>query len=95
MHPAPAPPTRPPPPLARSAPSVPSPTLALITTCALPRHEFLGPDPRVAGYYVDTDGDYHIKWYDTFLGDQWMDDRKWKFDVRLDESGRWVDADEE
>ena len=63
--------------------------------CALHRHEFLGPDPRVAGYYVDTDGDYHIKWYDTFLGDQWMDDRKWKFDVRFDESGRWVDADEE
>ncbi len=58
------------------------------------RNEFLGPDPRVVGYFVDADGDYHIRWYDTFLQDQWMDNRKWKFDVRQDEHGHWVDADD-
>ncbi|EJF56745.1 hypothetical protein BD309DRAFT_873730 [Dichomitus squalens] len=58
------------------------------------RHEYLGPDPRVVGYWVDAEGDYHVKFYDTFLGDQWMDDRKWKFDVRMDEDGKWVDVDD-
>ncbi|RPD79250.1 hypothetical protein L226DRAFT_480067 [Lentinus tigrinus ALCF2SS1-7] len=58
------------------------------------RHEFLGPDPRVVGYFMDADGDYHIRWYDTFLQDQWMDNHKWKYDVRQDEHGHWVDADD-
>ncbi|KAI0765096.1 hypothetical protein C8Q74DRAFT_1205932 [Fomes fomentarius] len=58
------------------------------------RHEYLGPDPRVVGYFVDADGEYHVRWYDTFLGDQWMDSRKWAFDVRQDDAGRWVDVDE-
>ena len=47
----------------------------------------------MVGFFVDADGEYHVKWYDTFLGDQWMDGRKWAFDVRRDpESGRWVDV---
>ncbi|PIL27400.1 hypothetical protein GSI_10548 [Ganoderma sinense ZZ0214-1] len=58
------------------------------------RHEYLGPDPRVVGYFVDAAGEYHVKFYDTFLGDQWMDNRKWAFDVRQDEDGKWVDAAE-
>ncbi|KAI0746633.1 hypothetical protein C8Q80DRAFT_1104905 [Daedaleopsis nitida] len=58
------------------------------------RHEYLGPDPRVAGYFVDAAGEYHVKWYDAFLGDQWMDNRKWTFDLRLDARGRWVAADD-
>ena len=64
------------------------------TTRTTSRHEYLGPDPRVLGYFVDAAGDYHVKFYDTFLGDQWMDNRKWTFDVRLDEDGNWVDAAE-
>ncbi|KAI0365965.1 hypothetical protein BV20DRAFT_953241 [Pilatotrama ljubarskyi] len=58
------------------------------------RHEYLGPDPRVAGYVVDADGEYHIKWYDAFLKDQWVDNQKWSFDVRLDASGNWVEVDD-
>lgn len=64
------------------------------TVTRIGRHEYLGPDPRVVGYFVDAAGDYHVKFYDTFLGDQWMDNHKWTFNVRLDESGKWVDADE-
>ncbi|KAI8986815.1 hypothetical protein BD414DRAFT_545226 [Trametes punicea] len=58
------------------------------------RHEYLGPDPRVAGYWVDADGEYHIKWYDAFLKDQWVENRKWSFDVRLDARGHWVEVDD-
>ncbi|KAI0674177.1 hypothetical protein C8Q78DRAFT_966556 [Trametes maxima] len=58
------------------------------------RHEFLGPDPRVAGFWVDAAGEYHVKWYDAFLGDQWIDDRKWSFDVRPNARGDWVEADD-
>ncbi|KAI0646173.1 hypothetical protein C8Q79DRAFT_1118681 [Trametes meyenii] len=58
------------------------------------RHEFLGPDPRVAGFWVDAAGEYHVKWYDAFLGDQWIDDRKWSFDVRPGARGDWVEADD-
>ena len=76
---------------------VPLRSLSAASDAAIPlasRHEFLGPDPRVVGYYVDADGDYHIRWFDTFLQDQWIDNRKWKFDVRQDENGHWVDADD-
>ncbi|KAI0349783.1 hypothetical protein OH77DRAFT_1414415 [Trametes cingulata] len=58
------------------------------------RHEYLGPDPRVAGYTVDADGEYHVKWYDAFLKDQWVDNQKWSFDVRLDAAGNWVEVDD-
>ncbi|OBZ77904.1 hypothetical protein A0H81_02139 [Grifola frondosa] len=58
------------------------------------RHEYLGPDPRVAGYFFDSDGEVHIKWWDAFLQDQWMDKQKWKFDVKLDEDGKWVEIDD-
>ncbi|OJT12367.1 hypothetical protein TRAPUB_11069 [Trametes pubescens] len=59
------------------------------------RHEFLGPDPRVSGYKLDANGDYHIKWYDAFLKDHWVDDQKWDFDVRLDARGNWVEVDDD
>lgn len=59
------------------------------------RHEFLGPDPRVAGYKLDANGEYHIKWYDAFLKDHWVDDQKWDFDVRLDARGNWVEVDDD
>ncbi|KAH9896722.1 hypothetical protein C8Q73DRAFT_643096 [Cubamyces lactineus] len=58
------------------------------------RHEYLGPDPRVAGYWVDADGEYHIKWYDAFLKDHWVDNREWEFDVRLNARGEWVEVDD-
>ncbi|KAI0777546.1 hypothetical protein BD413DRAFT_467520 [Trametes elegans] len=58
------------------------------------RHEYLRPDPRVAGYHVDADGDYHIKWYDAFLKDQWVDGAKWDFAVRLNARGLWVEVDD-
>ncbi|KAL7284292.1 hypothetical protein ACG7TL_001575 [Trametes sanguinea] len=65
-----------------------------ISGCSAARHEYLGPDPRVAGYWIDADGDYHIKWYDAFLKDQWVDNRKWTFDVRLNARGEWVEVDD-
>ena len=73
---------------------MPIPNRLWNTRGPLCRHEYLGPDPRVVGYWVDAEGDYHVKFYDTFLGDQWTDDRKWKFDVRMDEDGKWVDVDD-
>ncbi|KAF5383131.1 hypothetical protein D9615_004819 [Tricholomella constricta] len=56
------------------------------------RHEFLGPNPRVAGYFVDVDGDIHIKWWDSFLSDQWMGSQKWKVEgVWTGE--KWIEKD--
>ncbi|TFK47621.1 hypothetical protein OE88DRAFT_1636458 [Heliocybe sulcata] len=54
------------------------------------RHEYLGPDPRVAGYFFDFDGEIHIRWWDAFLQDQWMDKQKWKMDAVQNDSGQWV-----
>ncbi|CDO77541.1 hypothetical protein BN946_scf184912.g40 [Trametes cinnabarina] len=91
----------------RSAPQQPlpfplSPRRTRARTVLLPaspnrparRHEYLGPDPRVAGYWIDADGDFHIKWYDAFLNDHWIENRKWSFDVRLDARGDWVEVDD-
>ncbi|KAI0077609.1 hypothetical protein K474DRAFT_1071249 [Panus rudis PR-1116 ss-1] len=57
------------------------------------RHEYLGPDPRVVGYVTDVYGEIHIKWWDSFLQDQWMDKQKWKFQVELNAEGQWVEKD--
>lgn len=51
----------------------------------------MGPDPRVAGYFFDVDGEVHIRWWDGFLNDQWMDTQKWKIDVTKDAEGTWVE----
>lgn len=67
------------------------PCLLVLLHC---RHEYLGPDPRVAGYRIDVEGDVHIKWWDAFLQDQWMDKQKWAFDVRMEDDGRWVEVDD-
>ena len=67
-------------------------SVSLVTICG--RHEYLGPDPRVAGYRIDVEGDVHIKWWDAFLQDQWMDKQKWAFDVRMEDDGRWVEIDD-
>ncbi|KAG5733146.1 hypothetical protein E4T56_gene13595, partial [Termitomyces sp. T112] len=45
------------------------------------RHEYLGPNPRVAGYFIDVDGDIYIKWWDSYLSDQWMGMQKWKVEI--------------
>ncbi|GJE86720.1 hypothetical protein PsYK624_028010 [Phanerochaete sordida] len=58
------------------------------------RHEYLGPDPRIAGYRFDADGEVHVKWWDSFLGDLWMDKGKWKWDVKMTEDGKWVEVDD-
>lgn len=58
------------------------------------RHEYLGPDPRVAGYHLDVDGEVHIKWWDGFLQDQWMDRQKWRFEVKVDDEGKWAEIDD-
>ncbi|KAH7882863.1 hypothetical protein F5I97DRAFT_1938799 [Phlebopus sp. FC_14] len=57
------------------------------------RHEYLGPDPRVAGYFFDSEGEIHIKWWDAFLKDQWMDGDKWSLNVMKDATGKWVVRD--
>ncbi|TCD64022.1 hypothetical protein EIP91_004656 [Steccherinum ochraceum] len=57
------------------------------------RHEFLGPDPRVVGYSYDNFGEIHIKWWDKFLQEQWMDREKWTFELMLSEDEQWVAAD--
>ncbi|GLB38908.1 hypothetical protein LshimejAT787_0600700 [Lyophyllum shimeji] len=48
---------------------------------AAKRHEFLGPNPRVAGYFIDVDGDIQIKWWDSFLNDQWLGSQKWTAEI--------------
>lgn len=58
------------------------------------RHEYLGPDPRIAGYHFDVDGEVHVKWWDSFLGDLWMDKGKWNWDVKMTEDGKWVEIDD-
>ncbi|KAJ7121563.1 hypothetical protein C8R44DRAFT_786465 [Mycena epipterygia] len=56
------------------------------------RHEFLGPDPRVAGYEIDGGGNVYIRWWDGFLSDQWSGTQKWKLDVTWDEDAKkWVE----
>ncbi|KAJ7723488.1 hypothetical protein DFH07DRAFT_1067193 [Mycena maculata] len=56
------------------------------------RHEFLGPDPRVAGYEMDGGGNVYIRWWDGFLSDQWSGTQKWKLDVVWDEDTMaWVE----
>ncbi|KAF9020597.1 hypothetical protein BDZ89DRAFT_958139 [Hymenopellis radicata] len=54
------------------------------------RHEYLGPDPRVAGYYTDPRGELHVRWWDGFLGDQWMEEGKWTMEVDWD-GGKWIE----
>ncbi|KAI0325784.1 hypothetical protein GY45DRAFT_1329805 [Cubamyces sp. BRFM 1775] len=96
---SPTPPPPPPPLVLTDAPRLDN-TAHTTTSRARPsspdayRHEFLGPDPRVAGYWVDADGEYHIKWYDAFLKDHWVDNREWEFDVRLNARGEWVEVDD-
>ncbi|EIN09169.1 hypothetical protein PUNSTDRAFT_52529 [Punctularia strigosozonata HHB-11173 SS5] len=58
------------------------------------RHEYLGPDPRVAGYFFDIDGEVHIRWWDAFLQDQWMDGKKWDLDVKEGPDGKWVEKED-
>ncbi|KAI0311221.1 hypothetical protein OF83DRAFT_1031502, partial [Amylostereum chailletii] len=55
------------------------------------KHEYLGPDPRVAGFFFDVDGEIHVCWWDRFLEDQWMDRGKWTMlEVEMNENGDWV-----
>ena len=35
------------------------------------RAEFLGPDPKIAGFQVDSESVIHIRWWDTFLEQRW------------------------
>ncbi|KAJ6517428.1 hypothetical protein C8R47DRAFT_1172795 [Mycena vitilis] len=56
------------------------------------RHEFLGPDPRVAGYEIDGASNVFIRWWDGFLSDQWSGTQKWKLDVVWsEEDNAWVE----
>ncbi|KAF8526659.1 hypothetical protein BU17DRAFT_82844 [Hysterangium stoloniferum] len=56
------------------------------------RHEYLGPDPRIAGYEIRQDGNIHIRWWDAFLQDPWLENDKWKIDLICDADGQWVEA---
>ncbi|KAJ7888324.1 hypothetical protein B0H14DRAFT_2693591 [Mycena olivaceomarginata] len=56
------------------------------------RHEFLGPDPRIAGYEIDGGGNVFIRWWDGFLSDQWSGTQKWKLEVVWDDDAdAWVE----
>ncbi|KAJ6612516.1 hypothetical protein B0H10DRAFT_2177371 [Mycena sp. CBHHK59/15] len=56
------------------------------------RHEFLGPDPRVAGYEIDGGGNVYIRWWDGFLSDQWSGTQKWKLEITWDTNAKkWVE----
>ncbi|KAF8837810.1 hypothetical protein BDN67DRAFT_991598 [Paxillus ammoniavirescens] len=54
------------------------------------RHEYIGPDPRVAGYFFDGYGEIHVRWWDAFLKEQWMDKDKWTLDATIGSTGKWV-----
>ncbi|KAF9240401.1 hypothetical protein BU15DRAFT_87636 [Melanogaster broomeanus] len=47
------------------------------------RHEYIGPDPRVAGYFLRL-------WWDAFLKEQWLDKDKWTLDATIGVTGKWV-----
>ena len=56
------------------------------------RHEFLGPDPRVAGYSVEG-GEIRVLWMDRFLGESWVEGEKWELlDVEMDIRGTWTEC---
>ncbi|VDB92532.1 unnamed protein product [Peniophora sp. CBMAI 1063] len=56
------------------------------------RHEFLGPDPRVAGYSAEGDG-IRILWIDRFLDEKWVEGEKWELlDVEMSDNGNWVES---
>ncbi|KAG6829503.1 hypothetical protein H0H87_011236 [Tephrocybe sp. NHM501043] len=63
---------------------------SLLSVLIVYRHEYLGPSPRVAGYFVDVDGDIYIKWWDSFLSDQWMGTQKWKVETMWN-GEKWVE----
>ncbi|KAF9218849.1 hypothetical protein BS17DRAFT_478569 [Gyrodon lividus] len=54
------------------------------------RHEYIGPDPRVAGYFFDGYGEIHVRWWDAFLKEQWMNKDKWSLDATMGATGKWV-----
>ncbi|KAG6838192.1 hypothetical protein C0991_001149 [Blastosporella zonata] len=54
------------------------------------RHEYLGPSPRVAGYFVGVDGEIFIKWWDSFLSDQWMGNQKWEVEIAWN-GEKWIE----
>ena len=63
-----------------------------ILTPRTTRHEFLGPDPRVAGYSVE-EGDIRVLWIDRFLGENWVEGGKWDvLEVEMDSNGAWVEC---
>lgn len=39
---------------------------------------------------MDANGEIHVRWWDAFLKDQWMDGEKWTLGVTMDASGKWV-----
>ncbi|KAI0341538.1 hypothetical protein BDW22DRAFT_1430183 [Trametopsis cervina] len=57
-------------------------------------HEYLGPDPRIVGFRFDVFGGVHIKWWDSFLQDLWMDNGKWAFDVKMTDDGKCAELDD-
>lgn len=57
------------------------------------RHEYLGPDPRVAGYIRDEDGEIQIQWWDGYLQDQWMGKTRWNVEIETDGEGNIVEKD--
>lgn len=60
------------------------------------RHEFLGPDPRVAGYWLDDAGEVHICWFDGFLQEEWMDSGRWRgLEVEKGVDGKWVEKEQQ
>jgi hypothetical protein len=58
------------------------------------RHEYLGPDPQVAGYVFDIDGEIHIRWWDAFLQDQWIDGKKWEMEFMEGPEGKWIEKED-
>ncbi|KZV76629.1 hypothetical protein PENSPDRAFT_622555 [Peniophora sp. CONT] len=56
------------------------------------KHEFLGPDPRVAGYSVEGEG-IRVLWIDRFLEEKWVEGEKWELlDVEMDSNGAWTEC---
>jgi hypothetical protein len=48
------------------------------------RSDFLGPDPCVVGFRLHDACDYHVEWFDRYLGLFWINNRRWKVEVEHD-----------
>lgn len=49
------------------------------------RHEYLGPNPRLASYRF-THSEMEIEWWEDYIKDTWIGTKKWEVEAEFDEA---------